>query len=72
MFKAGYIGVVITQNIYILFVYILITLVSIKVLPQRILIFVLRIGSETRMCEQNVHITLHLDGTAIEWLKTEI
>jgi len=36
--KAGYIGVVITQNIYIYFIYVLITLVSIKVLPQRILI----------------------------------
>jgi hypothetical protein len=50
----------------------MITLISIKVLPQRIMILLLGIGSETQMCKQNVHITLRLDNTAVEWPKTEI
>jgi hypothetical protein len=32
----------------------------------------LRIGSETWMCEQNVHITLRFDDTAIELSNTKI
>ena len=69
MLKAGYIEVVITQNIYIYFVYVLITPVGISPSSENFDRFLLGTGSETRMCEQNVHITLRLDDTAAEWQK---
>ena len=72
MLKAGYIGVVITQNIYIIFVCLDNTGQHQSPPSKNSDRFLLRLGSETRMCKQNVHITLHLDDTAIEWPKTKI